>query len=369
MTMARVSIILGTRPQIIKSAPVYEALVKSGVECDIVNTGQHYEFEMNRQFFSELHLPKPSADLNVGADTPNEQIGSIIRGLGRLFEDRRPDLAIVPGDTNSALAAGIASSKAGVDVAHLEAGCRSGDIRMAEEVNRRVLDNLSEVLLCPTAACVKNVKSEHLPAEAIANVGDTMYDSLLRLRPTLEMIDVETKYRLEEGSFAFMTLHRAETVDDRASLRAVLSAVDGLGIRVAFSVHPRTRDRMSEFGLKPGPNLQTLEPLPYLESLAMVSRSKFVITDSGGLQKEAFWLGKPTLIVRDTTEWNEIVRAGGAFLVGTTPSRIALGYKRVSKITPKVFRESGQIFGRGKASTKVARMISKYLDALGNERD
>ena len=364
----KISIILGTRPQIIKSAPVYEALSKAGLECDIVNTGQHYDYEMNRQFFSELHLPPPSADLNIGAGSPNEQVSAIVGGLGNLFNDKKPALAIVPGDTNSALASGIACSKAGVRIAHLESGCRSDDIRMSEEVNRRVLDHMSQVLLCPTATCVKNVKSEHVLADVVMNVGDTMYDSLLRLKPALEMIDVETKYRLEEESFAFMTLHRAETVDDRASLRSVLSAVDGLGIRVAFSVHPRTRDRMEEFGLKAGPNTQLLDPLPYLESLALVSRSKFVITDSGGLQKEAYWLGKPTLIARDTTEWIEIVKAGGAFLVGISPSKMAKGFRRVRKIEPKVFKKSTQIFGRGKASASVLRTVKKYLDRPGIER-
>jgi UDP-N-acetylglucosamine 2-epimerase len=369
MNMARVSIILGTRPQIIKSAPVYEALVAAGVECDIVNTGQHFEYEMNRQFFSELHLPPPSADLNIGAGSPNEQIASIIEGLGHLFANSKPDLAIVPGDTNSALAAGLACSKTGVEVAHLESGCRSNDIHMAEEVNRRILDHSSQMLLCPTAGCVKNVNSEHVLADVIANVGDTMYDSLLKLKPALEMIDVETKYRLEEGAFAFMTLHRAETVDEKSTLRDLLAEVDGLGLRIAFSVHPRTRDRIEEFGLKPGPNLQALEPLPYLESLALVSRSKFVITDSGGLQKEAYWLGKPTLITRDSTEWGEIVRAGGAFLVGTNPSKIASGYKRAGKVNPKVFRESRRIFGSGKASGKVTRMVSRYLGRLRNGRN
>ena len=168
------SIILGTRPQIIKSAPVYHAFVERGIDCDLVNTGQHYDYEKNRVFFKELDLPDPSVDLNVGAGTPSEQVSSIIGGLGARFAESRPDLAVAPGDTNSALAAGIACSKSGVPVAHLESGCRSNDFRMAEEVNRRVLDHLSQLLLCPTAACVRNVQSEKVPADAVTNVGDTM---------------------------------------------------------------------------------------------------------------------------------------------------------------------------------------------------
>jgi UDP-N-acetylglucosamine 2-epimerase len=356
-----VSIILGTRPQIIKSAPVYEAFRKTGMDCDIVNTGQHYDYEMNRQFFTELALPSPSSDLNVGAGTPNEQVSSIIAGLGRLFSESRPDLAIVPGDTNSALAAGIASSKSGIPVAHLESGCRSDDYRMAEEINRRVLDHLSQVLLCPTPRCARNARSENVLAKVVSNVGDTMFDSLLRLEPSIRTLDAAPRYGLEEGGYAFMTQHRPETVDNEKALRSVLKGVGSLGITVAFSVHPRTRRRIKEFGISPGPNIRLLEPLPYREALALVAKSKFVITDSGGLQKEAYWLEKPTLITRDTTEWVEIVEAGGAFLVGTEPAKIARGYLRLERVIRKSFLKSKSIFGNGNASAKVVRVVSRFL--------
>jgi UDP-N-acetylglucosamine 2-epimerase len=357
----KASIILGTRPQIIKSAPVYHALVEKGIDCDIVNTGQHYDYEMNKIFFKELDLPDPSADLDVGAGTPNEQVSAIIRGIGALFAAYKPDLAVVPGDTNSALAAGIACAKSGVPVAHLESGCRSNDFRMAEEVNRRVLDHMSQVLLCPTANCVKNVKSERVLARTVSNVGDTMFDSLLRFMPSLEMMDAATKYGLGDGGYAFMTMHRAESVDDPATLRAAIEGVGSLEIPVAFAVHPRTRERIKSFGIAPGPNLTLLEPLPYIETLSMASRSMFVITDSGGLQKEAYWLGKPVLITRSATEWGEIVKAGAAFLVGTTASGIRGGYRRIVRVRPASFRASKKIFGRGNASAKVVRVISRFL--------
>ncbi len=357
----KISIILGTRPQIIKSAPVYLAFTKAGFDCDIVNTGQHYDYEMNRQFFSELDLPRPSSDLNVGAGTPNEQVSAIISGLGKHFAGTRPDLAVVPGDTNSALAAGIACSKSNIPAAHLESGCRSNDFRMAEEINRRLLDHMSEVLLCPTSSCVKNVKAEHVLADCVSNVGDTMYDSLLRFRPSLERLDPAPKLGLEAGDYAFMTLHRAETVDDRAVLNSVLGAVNSLGVPIAFSVHPRTRERIREFGITPGPNLKLLDPLPYLETLALVNGSRFVITDSGGLQKEAYWLGKPTLITRENTEWREIVAAGAAFLVGADPRKIAKASRRIGGVGRKPFLKSRSIFGKGDASDKVVSVVSKYL--------
>ena len=361
------SIILGTRPQIIKSAPVYHAFVEKGIECDIVNTGQHYDYEMNKVFFKELDLPDPSVDLNVGAGTPNEQVSSIIGGLGTRFSASRPDLAIVPGDTNSALAAGVACSKSGVPVAHLESGCRSNDFRMAEEVNRRILDHMSQVLLCPTTSCVKNVRSEKVLAETVANVGDTMYDSLLRFMPSLEMIDAASKRGLQEGGYAFMTLHRAETVDDRETLASTLEGVDSLGIPVAFSVHPRTRERMRNFGITPGASIRLLDPLPYVESLSMASRSRLVITDSGGLQKEAYWLGRPVLITRGTTEWGEIVKAGAAFVVGTTGSGIRSGYRKVRGVRKSSFGATRRIFGSGNASANVVEVASKFLAAGGRK--
>jgi UDP-GlcNAc3NAcA epimerase len=363
----RVSIILGTRPQIIKSAPVFAAFRRKGIDCEIVNTGQHYDYEMNRRFFSELELPDPAADLDVGAGTPNKQVSAIIEGLGTLFADGKPDLAIVPGDTNSALAAGIACLKSGVEVAHLESGCRSNDFRMAEEVNRRLLDHMSRVLLCPTASCVSNVRSERVIADVISRVGDTMYDSLLRYMPLLQALDSASKYGLVKGEYAFMTLHRAQTVDERDSLRSVLTAVGSLGLPIAFSVHPRTRERMREFGIEPNRTMKLLEPLPYLETLSLVSHSKFVITDSGGLQKEAFWLGKPTLIVRDTTEWGEIVQAGAAFLVGGSAAKIEAGYRKVGRVSKKSFQRSKRIFGSGNASEEVVRVVSRFLASRGRD--
>jgi UDP-N-acetylglucosamine 2-epimerase len=366
--LLKVSIILGTRPQIIKSAPVYHALTKAGVECGVVNTGQHYDYEMNRQFFSELDLPAPEADLNVGAGTANEQASAIIRGLGKLFEDGKPNLAVVPGDTNSALAAGVACSKSGVPVAHLESGCRSGDFRMAEEVNRRLLDHMSQVLLCPTARCVRNVRSERVLAGTVENVGDTMYDSLLRFMPKVDELDAPDKFGFAEGGYAFMTLHRAETVDDREALGRVLGAVAGFPLPVAFAVHPRTKARLREFEISPGSNLKLLDPLTYEETLSMVMGSKLVVTDSGGLQKEAYWLGRPSLITRDVTEWGEIVDAGAAFLVGTNPARIRAGYKRTGGVTGGPFTRSKRIFGKGDASANVARVASKYLRSLGRGR-
>lgn len=362
----KVSIVVGTRPQIIKSAPVYHAFVDEGVECELVNTGQHYDYEMNQVFFRELELPEPAADLNVGAASPTEQVSAIISGLGSHFAAHRPDVAISPGDTNSALAAGIASSKAGIPLAHLESGCRSNDFRMAEETNRRVLDHMAQVLLCPTAGCVKNARAEKVLARSVTNVGDTMYDSILKFLPSLEMMDAATKYGLDDGEYAFMTLHRAETVDDRGALKSVVEAVSSLDTPVVFSVHPRTRERLKEFGISPGPNFTILEPLPYVESLSLVNRSRAVITDSGGLQKEAYWLGKPVVIPRDETEWREIVDAGAAFLAGEDGSMIGAAFRKALKVKRASFSATKRIFGRGDASARVVEAVAKFFSQTGS---
>jgi UDP-GlcNAc3NAcA epimerase len=317
---------------------------------------------MNRRFFSELALPDPKTNLNVGKGTANDQISKIVAKLGTAFDEERPDLAIVPGDTSSAMAAGIACSKAGVSIAHLEAGCRSGDFRMSEEVNRRILDHLSNILLCPTAGSAKNVRSERVLAEVVKNVGDTMYDSVLKYSHVLGRIDTEGKYGVSKGRYAFMTLHRAETVDNPETLGEVLSAVGAMDTKIVFSVHPRTRDRLQEFGIREPANVKELGPLPYLDTLALVSGSQFVITDSGGLQKESFWFGRPTLITRNQTEWVEIVKAGASILVGTAKERIIRGARRIEGIDRRTFERSKKLFGEGEASKKVVETIRLYIE-------
>jgi UDP-N-acetylglucosamine 2-epimerase len=227
---------------------------------------------------------------------------------------------------------------------------------------------MSQVLLCPTPGCIANVKAERVLAVAISHVGDTMYDSLRKLRRSIDEAATERRPGLGRGEFAFMTLHRAETVDSPAALREVFQGVGALGLPVAFSVHPRTRARMKEFGIKPGPGIEAVEPLPYIETLSLVSRSRFVITDSGGLQKEAYWLGKPSLIVRDSTEWQEIVEAGAAFLVGTSRERIKGSLRKLDRVRPGAFSGSKKIFGGGDASSRVVKVVSRFLGENGRER-
>ncbi len=369
----RIVIIVGTRPQIIKSAPVLRELRKGNAsrffESSIINTGQHYDYEMNRHFFKELDLPEPEIDLEVGQEkaSANDQIGRIIVLLGKYLSANPPDLAIVPGDTNSALAAGIACSKLGVKIAHLEAGCRSYDFRMSEEVNRRVLDHMSQVLLCPTSMCRKNLLGERVMGDVIENVGDTMLDSLFQFLPRVEKSDATSERKVEVDSYAFMTLHRAENVDDRDRLASILRGVGSLEIPTLFAVHPRTRRRIEQFDLKIPGNVKPIEPLPYFDTLRLVRDSNFVITDSGGVQKEAYWLKRPSMILRDTTEWREIVDAGASILIDCEkPSSFPRGFDQIKRMKREILKLQNGIpgpnqFGDGHAANRLVDILGKFF--------
>jgi UDP-N-acetylglucosamine 2-epimerase len=357
----KVAVVVGTRPQIIKSAPIIRALTRSSMECAVVNTGQHYDYEMNRQFFEELSLPDADVDLQVGQGTPCDQVSRIISGLEQYFRNHPPNIAIVPGDTNSAVAAGIACSKLGIKIAHLEAGARSYDARMVEELNRRVLDQISQLLLCATPRCKENLIEEHTLADEIVHVGDTMYDSLLSHLPNIETYNVSTLHELHNEPYAFMTLHRAENSDVRQMLESIFRNVGALPMRVLLSVHPRTKKKIEEFAIKLPDNVVSIDPLPYVGTLALVKRSKFVITDSGGLQKEAFWLSKPVIIVRPSTEWMEIVDAGAGFLVNMDDASFRQAFEKIATVPKSAFEQNVSMFGNGKAAEKVVDAIDQYL--------
>jgi UDP-GlcNAc3NAcA epimerase len=353
----RIVVIVGTRPQIIKSGPVVAAFNArdDDCHCTIINTGQHYDYEMNKQFFKELKLPDPEVDLGIGQGSANEQISRIVSSLDKHLSTNPPDLAIVPGDTNSALAAGLACSKLGIGIAHLESGCRSYDFRMSEEINRRVLDHISQILLCPTSLCKENLRGEKVLAKVVEFVGDTMFDSILEFAPNIEKSKALASNDLKPNQYAFMTMHRAENVDDARNLKAILSGIAALDIPIVFSVHPRTRSRMAEFNVKLPSNVKAIDPLSYFDTLRLIRDSKFVLTDSGGVQKESYWLRRPSMILRDTTEWIEIVNAGASFLVGHSGAAIQHCYQELERV--QFHPDNDDLFGDGHASRKVVETI------------
>jgi UDP-GlcNAc3NAcA epimerase len=303
----------GTRPEFIQTSRVSHVLRSRHTEI-FVNTGQHYDDAMSRVFFRELDIPAPDVDLEVGAAGAShaEQTAAVMVRLEPLLVREKPDWVIVFGDTNSTIAAALTAAKLGLPIAHIEAGLRSFDRAMPEEINRVLTDHLATLLFSPTAAAVRNLSNEGLE-EGVVNVGDVRVDVLAtfvplarsRAQALLRGADIG-----EDVRFALATIHRASNTDDPVRLAAIVRAFDGLGIPVLLPVHPRLAKRLAEAGLKFGPNVRALSPLGFLDLLAFLDASALVVTDSGGLQKEAYMLGRPCVTLRDTTEWVETVEAG-----------------------------------------------------------
>jgi len=330
-----VLLVIGTRPQIIKSAPLIKAArEESDINLEIVHTGQHYDFEMSKVFFNELSLPDPIVNLGVGSGTHAWQTGKMMMGFEKVLIERRPDAVMVPGDTNSTLAGALTAIKLGVSVIHLESGCRSYDMSMPEEVNRRVTDHVSSLLLTVSENCSNILRGEGVDPKNIALVGDTMYESIQNHVDDIDEDEALAEYGLSPGEYAVMTVHRAENVDDPGRLEAIMGAVMGLkDLRVVFPCHPRTENRLRGIGLfekvSKAENIRLVEPVGYYRMLHLMKNAMMVFTDSGGMQKEAFWLKTPCITLRENTEWVETVNIGVNMLVGSDPTLIGKAATRV----------------------------------------
>ncbi len=318
--------VVGTRPNFMKVAPVLRACAARGFEQRLVHTGQHYDPLMSDVFFRDLGLPEPDVHLGVGSGTHAAMTARCMlafeEALGRL---PRPDWVVVPGDVNSTLAAALVAVKAGVRVAHLEAGLRSFDRTMPEELNRVATDHLADLLLTPSADADENLAREGIPAARVARVGNVMIDSLLASLPAARARGVPERLGLTPGRYAVLTLHRPSNVDDPATLGRLLTALARIAERVPviFPVHPRTRGRLSERAVAPrAAALRLVEPMGYLEFLSLTSRAGLILTDSGGLQEESTALGVPCLTLRENTERPITVAEGTNVVVGTDPERI-----------------------------------------------
>lgn len=363
--------IVGARPQFIKAAVVSRAIRSSKcsarrgprVKEILVHTGQHYDDNMSGIFFRELDMPPPSRNLGVGSGPHGQQTGRMLEGLERVMEQERPNLVLVYGDTNSTLAGGLAASKLGFPVAHVEAGLRSYNRTMPEEINRVVVDHLSALLFCPTLRAEKNLMTEGV-TKGVHVVGDVMYDSLLyslgHLGTGEELL---ARFRVEAGSYGLVTLHRAENTDDPKKLRATLYALEQLDLDVLFPVHPRTQAAFIRSGITRLPSrVRSTPPLSYREVLSLIQHARLVLTDSGGIQKEAFLLKVPCLTLRNETEWVETVDAGWNSLVGTDPDKIVATSR---DFLERRLPEPGYPYGDGTAGEKIIRTIQGYL--LGHE--
>jgi UDP-N-acetylglucosamine 2-epimerase (non-hydrolysing) len=314
--------VVGARPNFMKAAPVVHALqTRAGMRQTIVHTGQHYDKNLSDVFFSQLEIPAPDVNLGVGSGTHARQTADIMIGFEPVVLERKPDLVLVYGDVNSTVAAALVCAKLLIPVAHVEAGLRSFDRTMPEEVNRIVTDRLADLLFTPSEDGDENLLREGVAREKIRRVGNVMIDSLVRLLPAASRCPTSG---LPE-CFALVTLHRPSNVDDSQALKGILASLLAVHDRleVVFPVHPRTRARIAEFGLNPA-RLHLLEPVPYIEFLALEKRATAVITDSGGIQEETTYLEVPCLTLRSNTERPITVTRGTNTLVGQDSRKLAL---------------------------------------------
>lgn len=331
--MARILHVVGARPNFMKIAPLMAALARRGARQRLVHTGQHFDRKMSGVFFEALGLPRPDVDLGVGSGTHGEQTGKVLVAFERalLAEAHRPDAVVVPGDVNSTVAAALAAAKLGIPVVHLEAGLRSFDRTMPEELNRVVTDHLSDLLLTPSADADENLRREGIPAARVARVGNLMIDTLRSHLPRARALGIPSSLGVAPGHYAVVTLHRPSNVDDPVTLARLLSALAEVArlVPVVFPVHPRTRARL-EAGELAGAarSLRLVEPLGYLEFLSLTADAALVLTDSGGLQEESTALGVPCLTLRENTERPVTVSEGTNVVVGTDPARIVVEARR-----------------------------------------
>ena len=367
--------IVGARPQFIKLAPLERAITEfnSGdsltVESVIIHTGQHYDSGMSDIFFNELKIPRAHFHLDVGSGRHGEQTGRMLEKIEDILLDVSPDMVVTYGDTNSTLAGALAASKLHIPVAHVEAGLRSFDRRMPEEINRLVADHICDLLLAPTPTAVTNLANEDLSSRTVFT-GDIMYDAVLFNRDLAKQQSaILEKLQLEPGSFGLVTVHRASNTDDEQRLGQLLKAFNEVAARqlpLVFPVHPRTVNALkSEYaGWTAHPNLHLVDPLGYLDMLSLLDNAKMALTDSGGLQKEAFFLGCPCITLREETEWVETVEAGGNHLTGTDPEKILAAvthWQQYSASGVQVFSTvAAQYFGDGHAANAILDTLLQF---------
>lgn len=317
--------IIGNRPQFVKLAAV-SPLLRERHEEILVHTGQHHDRELSEIFFEQLALPEPDVDLGIAGGSNSRQTSRMLAAIEPLIAEHEPDAVVVYGDTNSTLAGGLAAAQAGVPLAHVEAGLRSFDRAMPEEVNRVLCDALADLLLAPSDTAIQNLAREGVIGETVLT-GDVMGDVVLRARQIVDAAAVCELYAVEPGEFLLLTAHRAANVDTPEALTALVELIESLGQMVVLPLHPRTQQRLESFGLihrlAALEHVRLLPPVGYLETIALASVARAVLTDSGGLQKEAVWLGTQCLTLRPSTEWVETLDAGWNTLVELDRERVA----------------------------------------------
>lgn len=368
MKNLKVVTVVGTRPQFIKAAPVLRAIEQHNLNHPdrkilevLVHTGQHYDSNMSKVFFEELKLKEPDYNLEVGSGTHAYQTGEMLKRVEKVLQKEKPELVMVYGDTNSTLAGALAASKVHIPVAHIEAGLRSFNKQMPEEINRVLTDHISDLLFCPSKKAVKNLEREGIK-DGVHQVGDVMYDSLLcNTRIAEERSKILGKLRLSSKKYALATVHRQENTDNNNRLSSIFKGLGKIakeGIKVLVPLHPRTQKRVKSLNISLK-NLKIIEPVSYLDMILLEKNSKVILTDSGGVQKEAYWFKVPCITLREETEWVETVEVGWNTLVATNADKIFDAFKKVLYGNrPENFQNS--CYGEGNAAKKILECIRKF---------
>jgi UDP-GlcNAc3NAcA epimerase len=351
----KIATIIGARPQFIKAAMVsMEIANRDIIEEIIIHTGQHFDKNMSHIFFEEMGIPEPNYNLNIHSLSHGAMTGRQIEGIEEILMKEKPDWILVYGDTNSTLAGALAAAKLHIPVAHVEAGLRSFNRNMPEEINRILCDQVSNLLLCPSETAVENLKNEGI-TKSVHNVGDVMYDAVLHFGQIAQnKSKILKKLNLESKQYILATVHRQENTDDPTRLKNIFSAFSEAPMSVVIPLHPRTKKKLAENKISLNGQIKTIDPVGYLDMVALEKNAHIIATDSGGIQKEAYFYGVPCITLRDETEWVELVQLDVNQIVGASSKNIK------AALDKKTSFKNVEIYGDGKASKKIISILGNY---------
>ncbi|MDR2219358.1 MAG: UDP-N-acetylglucosamine 2-epimerase (non-hydrolyzing) [Methylobacillus sp.] len=358
--MKKIITVIGARPQFIKAAVVSRAFAANNVVEKLLHTGQHFDTNMSDVFFDELEIPRPTWHLGIGGGSHGQNTGRMIEAIEHVLMQERPDWVLVYGDTDSTLAGALAAVKLHIPVAHVEAGLRSFNRRMPEEINRVLTDHVASLLFAPTTAAVSHLADEGISGAAVLNVGDVMFDAALFYGAKAETASaILSTLSLTSKSYALATIHRAESTDDPDCLRHILNGFAQFAGIIVLPVHPRTRARLSAAGLRLPDNIRAIEPVGYLDMVMLEKNARLIVTDSGGVQKEAFFHRIPCVTLRSETEWTELVEAGWNRLAAPSGAEtIAQAMQAALGTTGKSIAPYGDGNAAGKIATRLLEEIA-----------
>lgn len=362
MGKIKIITIIGARPQFIKAAVVSRAVMdhKNAIEEKIIHTGQHFDANMSEIFFEELDIPKPHFHLGVGGGTHGQNTGRMIEKIEEVLIQEKPTAVLVYGDTDSTLAGTLAAVKLHIPVAHVEAGLRSFNRKMPEEINRVLTDHAGELLFAPTKAAVKNLQKEGIAESKIKQTGDVMFDAVLYYGAKAESSsNILQQLGATSKKYALATLHRAENADDKIRLTAILEGLKHYNHTIIWPMHPRTKKKLGDFGISIPPNIKVIDPVGYLDMIMLEKHAALIATDSGGVQKEAYFHKVPCITLRDETEWTELVSQGANIITGAGTQKIIAALQQSANIGRAVF--DAPLYGEGNTGKQIVDTLLHYF--------